>query len=257
MNSTLKPGFRTDVKLTSPPGNVVVEIGFADVPQQNALSKTEIVLRLLADGANAGFFPCPGSTPLRTSMKISEIDMATQTRQRFHIETTDVDPRIFRIIIGMLAKLQAEGLPIEAVSVRPVGDAPASVENEDLLAGEDPFPPLADKLPFKLKWEEVAMDRVVQVKFPGPPTDDQEEQVEKVLDLWNSLIETGGYAADNSDISRVPIYIGETYMVEEDLLEHTIDRYDTSEKGFCALINGLAKLRLQSVPIKKVSIDEL
>lgn len=257
INSALKPDFNVKIKLSLPPDTVEVTIRYAAGVNEDTYSEAEKTINLFVTGANLGFFPLGKVSPSQSFAQMSKIDMIGVLEQHYYLETRNIDARAFRVLLGMLGRLRAKGHPIAEVSVLSKTEAEASIGKEEFLGSRFCFPPLFERIPFSGDWEEkieFEFERVVQVEFFKDPDRKTIDEIENVFGIWNAIAEKGGYAEFDDDLLKDGFLPGETYMLSKKLLEHTVDRFDTSEIAFRGLINALVRLHETTIAIKKVEV---
>jgi hypothetical protein len=241
-----------------PPGGLRVEacgegiLYFEDnargTPRQDDDGVSPDVVSVLAGLANRGMLG-NGDAPWLARASVADVrrDLGAACQQ-WRLQLEAVDRGALRVLANLLV---ARGMDAVSVQALPPGE---SVHSQTL-----PYPPRPAALPFELILEPPPSrhsDRVVQIVFAAPLSEDVASQVVQDLEAWTDAVLLGGYAEDGQapqSAGGLPdsAYRLDAFSVEQSFME----AFESAEAAFDAVVLYAARLHhtLQRVASVRVS----
>ena len=185
----------------------------------------------------------------RAEVLEKKVDLA-KLEQHWLVRLAGVDQGALRVLANLL-----RARPLDEVSL--VTTLNASTSGARFLTFASlKYPKPYEKLPFEFRYEEPvsSKNRVIQVVFRTPPSEDAVEELVAALQKWNMLL-LGGYPDQDQEPSESGAFGDEPFQLDEVTVEQSFpDIFDCAEAAFHAMVNHVCVVHRQS-PVAAVVVE--
>jgi len=203
-----------------------------------SLEPVRRVTDIVATAINAGMFAAHRTTPEASGCEalVTALEAGT-ARQVWRM--TGVAPGTYKILLSMLAVVHQYQIPLARIRLRSAPGRGSRLALPDITAA--PYPKRTDRVEFEVKLPRIRdelTDPRLRIVFAEDIGDSALDLFERTFTAWDHLITHGGYfhAADELELDDENV-LGETYMLSEDTVEHTLETDVGSPEAFDAVIN--------------------
>jgi hypothetical protein len=217
-----------------------------DVESQSPAASLQSVLRvteIVEAAINAGMFPAQRTTPEETACDVLATEGELGAVRKIW-RMTGVAPGAYKILLSMLAVVHKYQVPLSALRLRSAPARGSRLTLAEITAV--PYPKRTDDVRFEVKLprirDELTSPRI-RIIFADDIGDSALDLFEHTFTAWDHLITHGGYfhVADELELDDENV-LGETYMLSENTVEHTLEADVGSPEAFDAVINMAVKV---------------
>jgi len=208
-------------------------------------------VELFVVALNQQMFPRAGEA--RCLSRALILDRSTDLargNQFWRLRIEDAHPACLRVLMNLLTARD-----LTTVEVRGSVSGPRA-HRLDLV--NLPYPPARPRLPFVLEREESTRafsDRLIQIEFSKPPSDQSVDSLSAVLGMWCDLLLLGGYPPADLDPRESGVLPDGPIVLDEITVQMAFpDAFQADDAAFNCMLNYLHCLRLEGESVALVRI---
>jgi hypothetical protein len=240
-------------------GSYLLTLQLATPPDEAAIDAIAEVLDLFSAAANRGAFPVPEIAPALSRLSISP--MRFEGKQVWgRVEAQGVDLRSLQLLRSMADRLSLRDVAVVQCSLSTL----ETQDNSIFVIAEpadddenDMYPGISTQVRFNLTSESFVDTRMRRclVELNTQVEAAHVARLADWIDPWFGLVEAAAYALPVGRATQVNSFRGDVALFDEQSIEITVNRYEASEYGWCALVNLLESCWHPAPVIATVTIE--
>jgi hypothetical protein len=213
---------------------------------------------LFCRAANAGMF-C-GRTFAASASECSLAGIRTSGPTiSYMIRARSVASSALRVLRNMLLRVHLLSCPIDRVIVLHSNHWSGQDLSEASSLTVPSIPAVSQSTLFQWLIEDVShpdKNRVIEVELGRPPTEEQAEEIVRLVMLWDQVVEADGFAFEHGAVGQEESFVpGEIYFVHPTILEHPVVSISNADAtAYHSLVNLFARVAGFMMPVIRLAV---